>query len=581
MALPGAQIVISAIDRTKAAFSSVKESLFGTQKAAESVGKQFNGIFSRLGLQIGAFFSVKSLAGQIDEFNNLQARLKLVSRNTEEYTQAQQDLKRISEESKSPLAETATLYTRIAGSVKDLNVSQADIADTTEAVALGLRISGATAAESSSAMLQFSQAIASGVLRGEEFNAVNESAPRIMQALAKSLEVPVGKLREMAKEGKLTRDVIIDGLLKQLPTLREESASLPNTIGNAFTALKNKLLLTAGAFDQVSGASNGVAKAITGIGTKGIEALAIVGANVAFVFNAMGREIGAIAAQMGALLRLDFKSFKFIGDAVKEDARLARAELDAFEKRVLEGDARVAKARQESARETRRKVQEITEEEKKEWLKSVDEKIKDQERLTKNIRDSFSEALKIEKDYLREARRLRAEASQGEVDPNDIEAQASAKLDAVIAVQKLQRISPTAGLDDVREQADLVRDLAGRFEDAALKADLLKRANLAEAAALEKAAATERERAAGLANQQTLADSRIANMKDQLQILEKGAVVEIKIGESITETEAALDRIAGKLAAINNWKDVVGGSSSTSSGLPNLTDATLKRGVRP
>ncbi|MFV5212691.1 hypothetical protein ACLIIZ_03050 [Azonexus caeni] len=66
-----------------------------------------------------------------------------------------------------------------------------------------------------------------------------------------------------------------------------------------------------------------------------IETLAIVGANVAFVFAGVGREIGGIAAQMAALASLDFKAFSNIGDMMKEDARKARAELDAFEKRVF------------------------------------------------------------------------------------------------------------------------------------------------------------------------------------------------------------------------------------------------------
>lgn len=333
-----AQILIRAKDDTKGAFASAQRNL---QQMGDGVERLRSRLKSSLGdvaaiaTSIGAGLSVRGLAQMADEFASLQARLKLASRDVNEFNAANADLVRIAESAMAPLSETATLYTRIAASVKDLNVSQEQIAGTTEAVALALRISGASAAESSSAMLQFSQAIASGVLRGEEFNAVNESAPRLLQALAASLKVPVGSLREMAKEGQLTRDVLINGLLQQLPALQREASTLPRTIGAAFTDLNNKLLLTVGEFDKITGASRSLSEAISKIGTTGLEALAVVGANVAFVFRGVGTEIGGIAAQLSRLAVGDFKGFSAIGRMMREDAAQARRELDEFEKRIL------------------------------------------------------------------------------------------------------------------------------------------------------------------------------------------------------------------------------------------------------
>lgn len=333
-----AQILIRAKDDTKGAFTSAQRNL---QQMGDGVERLRSRLKSSLGdvaaiaTSIGAGLSVRGLAQMADEFAGLQARLKLASRDVNEFNAANADLVRIAETAMAPLSETATLYTRIAASVKDLNVSQEQIAGTTEAVALALRISGASAAESSAAMLQFSQAIASGVLRGEEFNSVNEAAPRLLQALAASLNVPVGSLREMAKAGQLTRDILIDGLLRQLPTLQREAATLPKTIGAAFTDLNNKLLLTVGEFDKITGASRTLSESISKIGTTGLEALAVVGANVAFVFRGVGTEIGGIAAQLSRLAVGDFKGFSAIGRMMREDAAQARKELDEFEKRIL------------------------------------------------------------------------------------------------------------------------------------------------------------------------------------------------------------------------------------------------------
>lgn len=337
MANKDVKITLSATDNTRGAFSSAQKGMQGLSRDAEKFRSQIKSAFGQLGLAVGSGYAVKSLAAMADEFSNLQARLKLASRDQNEFNAANEDLVRIAQSATSPLAETATLYTRIAASVKDLDVSQRDVAATTEAVALALRISGASAAESSSAMLQFSQSIAKGKLDSEEFNTVAEAAPRLLQALAASLKVPVGELKEMSKAGQLTRDVLINGLLNELPKLRDEAATLPKTIGAAFTDLQNKLLLTIGEFDKLTGATGGFASAINSIGTTGLQALAVLGANVTFVFKGIGTEIGGIAAQLSRLAVGDFKGFASIGKMMKEDATQARRELDAFEKRVLGG----------------------------------------------------------------------------------------------------------------------------------------------------------------------------------------------------------------------------------------------------
>jgi len=332
------KIKISASDQTRGAFSSAQAGLRsmadGVDRLRSNLASSFGSVAS-IASSIGAGLSIKGIATMADEFASLQARLKLASRDTVEFTAANADLTRIAQAAQTPLSETATLYTRIAASVKDLDVSQRAIAGTTEAVALALRISGASAAESSSAMLQFSQAIASGVLRGEEFNAITEAAPRLLQAVAASLKVPVGSLREMATQGKLTRDVLINGLLKELPALQKEASTLPKTIGAAFTDMKNQLLLAVGEFDKATGASTTLAEAIKAIGTTGIEALAITGANVAFVFKTIGSDIGGIAAALSRIAVGDFSGAGNIFKTMGEDARAARKDLDAFELKIL------------------------------------------------------------------------------------------------------------------------------------------------------------------------------------------------------------------------------------------------------
>jgi tape measure domain-containing protein len=239
------------------------------QTNAARTSKNIDKAFAGLGAGIkGAFggitaaLSIRELGQMADSFTNIQARLKLATRDANEFAEASDNIKRIASSSKSSLESTATLYTRISNALLDIGGTQAQVAATTQALALGLRLSGATAEESASAMLQFSQAIGSGVLRGEEFNAINEAAPRIMKALADSIGVPVGQLRKLAEEGKITRDILVNSLGSQLPTLIKEAETLPDTIGAAFQNAKNEILLTVGAIDKATGASSAFATAV-------------------------------------------------------------------------------------------------------------------------------------------------------------------------------------------------------------------------------------------------------------------------------------------------------------------------------
>lgn len=257
------------IARFTSSVDKMSNDLSKFQTNAARTAKNIDKSFVNLGAGIkGAFggitaaLSLRELGQMADSFTNIQARLRLATRDANEFAQASDNIKSIASSSKSSLESTATLYTRISNALLDIGGTQAQVAATTQALALGLRLSGATAEESASAMLQFSQAIGSGVLRGEEFNAVNEAAPRVMKALADSLGVPTGKLREMAQEGKITRDILVNSLGSQLPTLIKEAETLPNTIGAAFQAAKNEILLTVGAIDKATGASSAFAAAV-------------------------------------------------------------------------------------------------------------------------------------------------------------------------------------------------------------------------------------------------------------------------------------------------------------------------------
>jgi len=236
MAKVKTQLVIDGKNNTKRAFDEVNSQLNGMNKQLATAGKALIGVFSVSALT-GA---VRGIANAADSYNLMNARLKLATSSQEEFNTAQTELRRIATATQTPLESLATLYQRISRPLKEAGRSQKDILAVTEAVSTSFRVSGASAQEAENGVIQFAQALGAGALRGDEFNSVAEQAPRLMQALADSLDVPIGSLKEMAAQGLLTADVVTSALVEQLAVLRTEAESLPETVGGAMTALSDR-----------------------------------------------------------------------------------------------------------------------------------------------------------------------------------------------------------------------------------------------------------------------------------------------------------------------------------------------------
>lgn len=242
---------------------TVETTMGGVEKrvgSAMNVVRGFGGAFASIQ-------SVRAVSNIADQYTKFTAQLKLATDNQGQFNQAYGNTLDIARRAQSDVNALGTLYARITNSTRELGLSQSEVASITETVALSLRVSGATANESASAMLQLSQAFGSGVLRGEEFNAVNEAAPGLMRALADSINVPVGALREMASEGQLTSEVLAAAFKDELliAKLREQAKEV-QTIGSAVTSLKNEFTIYIGELDRSTGASRAVSEAILSLG---------------------------------------------------------------------------------------------------------------------------------------------------------------------------------------------------------------------------------------------------------------------------------------------------------------------------
>lgn len=209
---------------------------------------------------------VRALVQTADAYTDIVGKLSQVTKGERELATAKAQTFRIAQQTYQSLDATVTLYTRSAMALKQYNVSQASVVALTQTINQGLLVSRATTAESASAILQLSQAMGAGALRGEEFNAVNEAAPRLMEALAKSIGVPRGELKKLAEDGKLT----VDKLLKawtgaEAAAIAAEASKVPLTIARAWQMAKNEMLRYVGEGDQAAGTSGKIASGIQSI----------------------------------------------------------------------------------------------------------------------------------------------------------------------------------------------------------------------------------------------------------------------------------------------------------------------------
>lgn len=200
-----------------------------------------------------------SLLDTADKMQLLDARLRLVTTGAENFKDVQSSLIAISQANGSALQETAQLYIKLASAGEDYNITQSQALRLTDLMGKSLRVSGATAAESASSMLQFSQALGSGKLGGDEFRAMMESNLVLMKALANGMDVPLGKLKQMAAEGELTTDRIVAALLKSGKSIDEQAQKLDGGLTPAMQRLRNETDLLVKDLDKAFSSSKIVA----------------------------------------------------------------------------------------------------------------------------------------------------------------------------------------------------------------------------------------------------------------------------------------------------------------------------------
>ncbi|HCF7905031.1 TPA: tape measure protein [Klebsiella pneumoniae] len=268
-------------------------------RTERSIGSMERTMSSLSGVAKGllAALSVQQVASYADAWTELNNKVANSVRTGETQAEVMQRIFDVSQATQSSLNGTATLYARLERGTRTYNTSAEDLTRLTTIINQGFAVSGATAQEAENAIIQLSQGIASGVLRGEEFNSVSEQGSRLMVALADSMGVSIGQLRAMAAQGQLTTDVVVKGLLSQGDAIGKEFANTTVSIAKGLQVAGNNVTKFFGENSTVKSFAAGFRDSVITI-SENLETLGAALIGAAAIMG--GRFAGALAMATAA-----------------------------------------------------------------------------------------------------------------------------------------------------------------------------------------------------------------------------------------------------------------------------------------
>lgn len=228
------------------------------EKQAERVRRAMLGAFQLAGIG----FAVDQIVKLADAFTNIENRIRVVTDSQAELIAVTQKLFDISQATRTSLEGTTELYSRLALATRETAVTQEQLIGFTETLNKAIILSGASAQEAEAGLIQFSQGLASGALRGDELRSVLEQLPVVADIISKELGVTRGQLRELGAQGKLTTDIILTAFKNASENITADFGKTLPTLSQAFTVLRNAVIQLTGDFDDSTNIFGRVAQAI-------------------------------------------------------------------------------------------------------------------------------------------------------------------------------------------------------------------------------------------------------------------------------------------------------------------------------
>lgn len=267
------------------------ETIRNGSNAASDLKSKFTGLVATIGTVVG----LNKVFDLSDEMTQTTARLNMMNDGLQTTEELQQMIFASAQASRGSYQATADAVAKMGIMAKDAFSSNAELVAFTEQLNKQFTIAGTSQEGISAAMLQLTQAMGSGVLRGEELNSVFEQAPTIIQTIADYLDVPIGSIRSMAQEGQLSAEVVKNALLAASDETNKKFESMPKTIGQVWQSIKNQALMAFQPIlskiseivnsDKFNNLTTGVISAITTIASVALVAFNALASVAGFVYD--------------------------------------------------------------------------------------------------------------------------------------------------------------------------------------------------------------------------------------------------------------------------------------------------------
>lgn len=326
--LARAEIAINGVEQEIREANSAQEKFNNSTSNGSSLMSKLKNI----AFGLGAAFGFNKIIDLSDTITQTTARLNLMNDGLQTTEELQDKIFASAQRSRALYTATADVVAKLGQRAGEVFSNNDETIQFAENLNKQFVIAGASQQEMQSAQLQLTQALGSGVLRGEELNAVFESAPNVIQTIADYLDVPIGKIREMASDGEITADIVKNAMLGATDDINEKFKQMPMTFGQVVTMIKNVTLQAFEPIIQVIGRGAqfiydnwstlepifwGLAAAVTfyAIAT-GIQTAATwlaVEANRALIVTMLSNPILWIAIAIGALIAIIYKWIQSVG----------------------------------------------------------------------------------------------------------------------------------------------------------------------------------------------------------------------------------------------------------------------------
>lgn len=294
------------INSAETAFVQLEDEINNTKKKQDNLNTSFSKVESFVApikRLIGAYVAgkgISTLVNESDELVSTMARLGNMNDGKQSTQELFESVVASANRARGSVTDMADVVARFGNNAGEAFGSSAEVVAFAERVQKAMKVSGASSAEASGAMVQLSQALGSGVLRGDELNSIFEQAPNLIRYIADYMDVPIGKIRELASEGEITADIVKNAIMSDETgaALQKQFDNMPKTWNDTWTAMKNDAIVQLQPVlnkvnelandESFMNGINAVSSAFINAGTIMLDILNVMGDTVSFVADNWG-----------------------------------------------------------------------------------------------------------------------------------------------------------------------------------------------------------------------------------------------------------------------------------------------------